>query len=162
MTSAVIADVAMAAQEQLLLLSYAAYKVPAVVVALEAAAERGVTIDLVLETEAGSGGKLRFDAEGAFGEVATRVRIWEWASERRPDLERGHAVMHAKAIVADTHTAFVTSANLTGLGLDENIELGVLLAGGSVPQQIRAHVDGLIDAGVLTKHGGNSASNRAT
>lgn len=77
--------------------------------------------------------------------------IWEWAAERRPALEKGHAVMHAKAIVADTHSAFVTSANLTGLGLDENIELGVLLEGGPVPLRIRSHVEALIDAGILVR-----------
>lgn len=89
MTSAVIADVAAAATERLLLLSYAAYEVPAAVDALEAAQARGVSIDFVLETQAGSQGKLRFDVENALGELAGEVSIWEWPPERRPDLARG-------------------------------------------------------------------------
>jgi len=151
LTSAVIADVAAGARSNLLLVSYAAYKVPAVVAAIETACERGVTVDLVLESEAASGGKLRFDARTAFGDVADRVRLWEWPPFRRPQLEKGHAVLHAKAALADEHTAFVTSANLTGLGLDENLELGLLVRGGSAPRSIARYVRGLMAEGVLAR-----------
>jgi len=58
------------------------------------------------------------------------VRLWHWPTDRRPVLEHGHAALHAKAAVADDYLAFVTSANLTGHALSENIELGVLLRGG--------------------------------
>lgn len=151
LTSAVIADVAASAKSNLTLLSYAAYKVPTVVDALQAASERGVTVDLVLESEAGSGGKLRFDARNAFGELAGDARIWEWPAGHRPQLQKGHAVLHAKAVLADEATAFVTSANLTGLGLDENIELGLLVRGGPTPRRIVRYVRGLMDEGVLVR-----------
>jgi phosphatidylserine/phosphatidylglycerophosphate/cardiolipin synthase-like enzyme len=151
LTSAVIADVAVGAQSTLLLMSYAAYKVPAVIAALEAACERGVLVDLVLESEAASGGKLHFDARKAFGAVTDRVRLWQWPHERRPTLERGHAVLHAKAALADEDVAFVTSANLTGLGLDENIELGLLVRGGPTPRRIAQYVRGLMAEGLLTR-----------
>lgn len=151
LSSAVIADVAAGARTNLLLMSYAAYKVPAVVAAIEAACERGVVVDLVLESETASGGKLRFDARKAFGEIAERVRLWEWPLARRPHLEKGHAVLHAKAALADDDTAFVTSANLTGLGLDENIELGLLVRGGPTPRRIAVYVRGLMAEGVLAR-----------
>jgi phosphatidylserine/phosphatidylglycerophosphate/cardiolipin synthase-like enzyme len=151
LTSAVIADVAAGARSNLLLMSYAAYKVPAVVAAIEAACKRGVVVDLVLESGAASGGKLRFDAFKAFGDVAENVRLWEWPLDRRPQLEKGHAVLHAKAALADEDTAFVTSANLTGLGLDENIELGLLVRGGPTPQRIARYVRGLMAEGVLAR-----------
>ncbi|MFN8105307.1 MAG: phospholipase D-like domain-containing protein [Acidimicrobiia bacterium] len=41
--------------------------------------------------------------------------------------------LHAKCAVADDHTALVTSANLTGAGLEHNMELGLLVRGGGVP-----------------------------
>ena len=36
-------------------------------------------------------------------------------------------MLHAKAVVADGESVFVTSANLTDAALDRNIELGILL-----------------------------------
>ena len=45
--------------------------------------------------------------------------------------------------------ALVTSANLTGAALGENMELGLLVKGGSAPRRLSRHFMGLIDAGVL-------------
>ena len=45
-----------------------------------------------------------------------------------------------------------SSANLTADAFDINIELGVLLTGGSAPEEAAAHVDGLIRTGVLQRH----------
>jgi phosphatidylserine/phosphatidylglycerophosphate/cardiolipin synthase-like enzyme len=109
------------------------------------------SVDLVLESGAASGGKLRFDAFKAFGDVAEHVQLWEWPLARRPQLEKGHAVLHAKAALADDNTAFVTSANLTGLGLDENIELGLLVRRGPTPRRIGRYVRGLMAEGVLAR-----------
>lgn len=41
-------------------------------------------------------------------------------------------VLHAKIISGDSHTALISSANLTHNGLHRNLELGVLLQGGVV------------------------------
>ncbi|MYB38878.1 MAG: phospholipase, partial [Gammaproteobacteria bacterium] len=59
----------------------------------------------------------------------------DWHGTRRPavyfdprSLEpEQSAVLHAKALVADSETTFITSANLTDAALNRNIELGVLL-----------------------------------
>lgn len=45
----------------------------------------------------------------------------------------------------------MTSANLTGLGLDENIELGLLVRGGPTPRRIARYVRGLMAEGVLAR-----------
>ena len=42
--------------------------------------------------------------------------------------------MHAKAVIADRSVAFVTSANLTGSAMDHNLEVGVLMRGGTARQ----------------------------
>ena len=57
--------------------------------------------------------------------------------------------MHAKGVVVDESAAFVTSANLTGHALDENMELGVLVRGGAVPRRLASHFRSLADAGVI-------------
>jgi cardiolipin synthase A/B len=54
-------------------------------------------------------------------------------------LPAGTAALHAKAAIADSHTALVTSANLTGHGMNENMELGLIVRGGSVPRRLAAH-----------------------
>lgn len=65
-------------------------------------------------------------------------RFWtkDWPGERRPQVfydprslepEGEGAVLHAKAVVADEETVFVTSANLTEAAFDRNIELGLVV-----------------------------------
>ena len=56
----------------------------------------------------------------------------QWFCERVPGTSVRHLLhLHAKAYVADSHTAIVTSANLTDGGLIRNFELGVKIT--SVP-----------------------------
>ena len=87
-------------------------------------------------------------------------RFWkeEWPGKTRPrvmydprSLEpSGPAgVLHAKAVVADEDTVFVTSANLTDAALDRNIELGLLVRDRALAGSIVAHFRGLIDRGML-------------
>ena len=60
-------------------------------------------------------------------------------------------LLHAKAVIADGRLAFVSSANLTGSGLEHNLELGILIRGGPVPRRIAEHFTSLIAAGVLQR-----------
>lgn len=53
--------------------------------------------------------------------------------------------------MADEHTALVSSANLTGHALTENMELGVKLVGGSAPRDLAAHFLALMKSGLLTR-----------
>jgi phosphatidylserine/phosphatidylglycerophosphate/cardiolipin synthase-like enzyme len=64
-------------------------------------------------------------------------------------LPAGTAALHAKAAIADDHTALVTSANLTGHGMNENMELGLLVRGGPVPRRLAAHFAQLMTDQVL-------------
>ena len=50
---------------------------------------------------------------------------------------------------ADGQRALVTSANLTGNALELNMELGLLVEGGSVPGRLSQHFGELIDRGIL-------------
>lgn len=153
LTSQVLEEVIDAASQRLLLLTFAAYRVRRIVDRLRAAAQGGVRVDLVVETAQGSGGRLTHDAAASFAAL-DGVRLWHWPTDRRPILDQGNAALHAKAAVADDHLAFVTSANLTGHALSENIELGVLLRGGPEPARVRQHVEALMAAGVLERLGG--------
>jgi cardiolipin synthase len=151
MTPAVIEELAAMSRTTLWVVSFAAYKVPAVVDALGAAADRGVDVRLVLETKDDSKGALTFDAATAFAKIRDRVSVFLWPHDQRPVIDGGHAAMHAKTVIADSEAAFVTSANLTGTALTGNMELGLLVRGGSTPRRLATHFQRLLEAGVFRR-----------
>lgn len=144
-TRAVLLELIDRAQHELILVSYAAYKVPALVEALERAHTRGVTVRLILESAVDSAGALTHDGAEAFRALENRVELYVWPLERRPAGSR----LHAKVAVADGRLAFVTSANFTGHALDQNLEVGVLVTGGQTPRRLREHFHALISGGTL-------------
>ncbi len=88
-------------------------------------------------------------------------RFWgtDWPGSRRPRVyydERALApngptgVLHAKAIITDDESVFVTSANLTEAALDRNIELGLLTRDRALALSISGHFQALIDNRLLT------------
>jgi hypothetical protein len=53
--------------------------------------------------------------------------------------------------VADSRFLFLSSANLTEYASSINMELGILVAGGPLPQQVEAQSDTLIGNGMLLR-----------
>lgn len=77
--------------------------------------------------------------------------VWIWNDEHR-DLDHGRMrALHAKCAVADGHMAFISSANFTDKAMDENLEVGVLVTGGAVPQTLRSNFDELLADGLLER-----------
>lgn len=127
------------------LMTYAAYRIADFVPRLNRAAERGVDLRLILESSTDSAGRLTLDAARAFSDLTATATIYGWPVANR---EHG-AVMHAKTAVIDRRTAFVTSANLTESAVSRNIELGVVVRGGTLALRLAAHIDKMIDDGIL-------------
>jgi phosphatidylserine/phosphatidylglycerophosphate/cardiolipin synthase-like enzyme len=146
-TRAVLLELIDRAQRELILVSYAAYKVPALVEALRRARERSVVVRLILESTADSAGALTHDGAEAFRSLRENLEIYVWPLEKRPAGSR----LHAKVAVADGELAFVTSANFTGHALDQNLEVGVLVTGGQTPTRLREHFHALIAGGILAR-----------
>lgn len=139
LTSEVVAQLIDGATHDVTMVSYAAYQMPLVVAALDAAVARGVRVRLILESPE----KL----EGGGGAHAyARFTTYHWPVDRRdpPD-----AKLHAKAVIVDGRDVLLTSANMTSAAYSRNIELGVLCRGGGVAAQVQRHFDGLIRKGVL-------------
>lgn len=140
LTLAVVADLIAEAHGDVVLASYATIPGPDVRFALGQAADRGVAITLLLERHQDNPA---FQAHGdPFPGLPARRLAWP-AGARPPG-----ASMHAKVLVVDGRTALVGSANLTGHGLERNLECGLLIRGGPVPAQLRDHLlaaDGLQD-----------------
>ena len=139
------------ARQSVYLVTFAAYKVPAVAAAVHAALTRGVRVVFVLESEETSAGKVSFDPLPYLrGDSSLPIEVYVWPLAKRERDDRGrHGTLHAKFAVADRHRLLVSSANLTEHAFELNIELGVLLTGGPAPEQAAAHVDSLIRLGVL-------------
>lgn len=87
-------------------------------------------------------------------------RFWEsdWPGQARPSiyydprsLKPGgpKGVLHAKAVIADEESLFVTSANWTEAALDRNVEVGVLLRDRTLALTALAHFRALIDQELL-------------
>ncbi len=150
-TAQVLQGIIDEAQHDLLIISFAVYDIPEIGAALRRAALRGVAIRLLIESPQASAGKIAYDGLAAFGPmVAAHASVYHWPRDQRPTDDQGHhGALHAKCAVADATTMLISSANLTRYALDLNMELGLLVRGGSQPTQVTRHVDDLIAAGTL-------------
>ncbi len=90
---------------------------------------------------------------------ADRFRGTDWPGSSRPfvyydprSLEQDGpgGILHAKAVVTDGETVFVTSANLTEAALDRNFELGLLVRDRALAASVSSHFQQLADRGLLS------------
>lgn len=148
-TRAVLDTLVAQASDTLVLVSFASYRVADLVAALSDAAARGVAISFILETSDDSYGGLTVDAARAFTSLAGKARFYRWPAEARGADFSTSARLHAKCVIADRSAALVTSANLTEAGINDNIELGVLLEAGPLPATLHDHFALMIEDGTL-------------
>jgi phosphatidylserine/phosphatidylglycerophosphate/cardiolipin synthase-like enzyme len=147
-TAAVLADVVREARGELLLMTYSAKPHLPLSEALAAAVNRGVAVNVVVETLQGAGSALSGDEPYQAFTGVRGIQLWHWPTSQRT--EPG-AKMHAKLAIADRRVLLVTSANLTQSGVAKNIEAGLLIRGGTAPLRAAEHVDALRSAGILTR-----------
>lgn len=138
------------AQHTLLIVSFAVYDIPDIVAALAQAIARGVQIMFIVET-LDRNSTSPFDRLMALGShVRQRIAVYEWPLAKRPRNDQGHyGLLHVKCAVADKRALFLSSANLTQYALTLNIEMGILVHGGPLPQHVHQHFRSLIEAQVL-------------
>lgn len=130
LTASVAIQVIREATSRLLITSYAAFGIQEIVSEIRAAADRGVSVDLVLETARSSGGRLHGDdGRAAFHELRFHpdVRLWQWANDERQGPGGRRGSMHAKVIAADRGTVLIGSANLTDNAYSDNLEIGAVI-----------------------------------
>lgn len=145
-TEQVLLDLIHHAQTDLFLVSFVAYDVSSVVDALNAATARGIEVRILLETSTSQGGSLFVDPVATMRRCVPSAALYVWIDRPAPFTE---GRVHAKVAVADGHTAFLTSANLTGHALEKNMEAGVVISGGHVPTGLREHLLALIEMKVI-------------
>jgi len=141
------------AKHRLILVSFAVYKIQAIVDALEAAIRRGVEVLICLEDAEESQGKVGYSTIKPFSSNIFRLAaFYNWPIEKRIIAEGGKfGSLHAKVAIADRETAFLSSANLTGYAMDLNIEMGVIIEDATLGEQIDKLFCQLIIQGIFGK-----------
>lgn len=102
---------------------------------------------MLLESSQDDGGSIEMDVIAQMKKLIPLAKVFAW-KEKSAEFERGR--VHAKVIVADRASCFITSANLTGYAMERNMELGLLIEGGGVPGLIMDHLQALVATKVLT------------
>lgn len=148
-TEQVLMEVINAAERRLFIVSFVAYQVKSIGKALIEAAQRGVQIDVLLESSTARGGRVDHDSAAAMRKVVPSARLFAWSSHEKGAAGQYSGVVHAKCAVADGRVAFITSANLTSAAMERNMELGVLMTGGGHPGRLQHHLDTLVSSNVL-------------
>jgi len=149
-TQSAILEVIDSAKEDVFLVSYAISGADSILESLNKAAGRGVNVSILLEPSRDEGGNVDVGGIETMKSAVPAAKLYVWsASERSASNPGRKPSVHAKCTVADREYAFITSANLTDAAMGWNMELGVLIRGGSVPATLRDHLQSLIDTKVL-------------
>lgn len=151
-TEQVIREVIAQATKTLFIVSYVFYKAHSIVSSLNAATERGVSVRILLESSTEHGGVVTGDGLQAMHEAVPKSELFVWNPANKAETAGSFtAAVHAKCAVADHQVAFITSANLTSAAMERNMELGVLVRGGTTPNRLHSHLDALVVTGAISK-----------
>jgi cardiolipin synthase A/B len=148
-TEQVVLQVVGAARERLFITSFNFSNASSVVAALNAAHQRAVEINILLELAQKDGGTLGSDSLAAMRAAVPAARLFYWDPlDRGP----GWSCSHAKCTVADNRIAFITSANLSDAAMERNMELGVLFRHGRIPDCLHSHLEALVENKIIREY----------
>lgn len=139
------------AQDRITLVSFAVYSIPNIAKSLVKAAQRSVKLTVIVETPDKLGGENEYSTLRALGsEVEACSSVYYWPKEKRKLSETNKpGILHVKCAVADGEWLFLSSANLTQQAFTINMELGMLVRGGTMPRRVEQQFDRLIHTGHL-------------
>lgn len=144
-TEQAICEVINEAQKNLFIMSYVFTNASSIVNSLNGATNRGVSVRILLESSTDHGGAVKGDGLAAMHSAVPKADLYIWnPTEKAVTAGSLTAVVHAKCAVADHRIAFVTSANLTSAAMERNMELGILVRGGTTPDRLHNHLEALI------------------
>ena len=143
-------DLIAAAKREILLVTFAAAKIERLTSELLKAAQRGVSIRLILEFEQSSEGQLNYDALKAFPTaLIDKAEIFCWPLEKRKRNPAGRpGKLHAKVAIVD-NAIIVSSANLTDDAFNRNLEIGLKICNNILLESMNRHIESLILDGTL-------------
>jgi phosphatidylserine/phosphatidylglycerophosphate/cardiolipin synthase-like enzyme len=151
-TEQAIIQVLDSARHRITLVSYVVYSIANIRESLVRAASRGVRINVIVETPDRLAGQNEYSTLRALGrDVAACSTVYYWPQEKRRNHGDKVGILHVKCAVADGRWLFLSSANLTEYAFTINLELGVLLTGGSLPGQVEDNFERMVETGVLER-----------
>ena len=133
------------AAQEILLITYALHMHQHLRSALGGATARGVTVTVLAEDPLDNPDFSGAPNTALSGLYANRLR---WPTDQRP---ASGAALHAKAVVIDRTIALITSANITKRAAGDNLEAGLLVRGGDIPQRLIDHVNQLLQQQIFRK-----------
>ena len=145
-TEQVLCEVIRSAQHRLFLMSFVAYEVESICAELEIASERGVRIDILMEQSQSQGGRSTANSLKVMYDAVPKANLYRRVGK---DGVAPDGVVHGKCAVADGMMAFITSANLTIAAMERNMEVGILIRGGSLPDELHRHLEALIKTNIV-------------
>lgn len=135
------------AKEKLLIVSFVAYKADKIYTAIRSAIERGVRVSFLTEASKENGGSLDVDPTGILKKKFPEADFYRWEN---PDPTHP-AVVHVKCAIADETKCLVTSANLTGAAMENNMELGLMISSRRLSGRMAAHFSALVTEHIIKK-----------
>lgn len=151
-TEQVVHELIDTANTSIWIISYVAYDVPEVLLALQQAVARRCAVKLLLELSKEAGGTLEFDDVRNVRQQLPGATILQWPLAKRGVTTNGTpGILHTKCLVADARRLFVTSANLSSNAQEVNMELGLLIEGGTAPRDVHRHFERLEARGELVE-----------
>ena len=108
-------------------------------------------LTVIIETPDKLGGEHEYSTIRALGdEVAACATLYYWPKEHRAVSDSNKpGLLHVKCAVADVEWLFLSSANLTQQAFTINMELGMLIRGGTMPTRVEQQFEGLVGSGEL-------------
>lgn len=148
-TEQVLLEVISSATQRIFLVSFVGFNIPSIQNALNEVAASGVRVCILLESSKQHGGQLDVDSIHEYKDSIPKAKIYAW-QHQQSSKSRWNGVVHAKCAVSDGLLAFITSANLSKAAMDRNMELGVMIRGGSIPDRLDKHLTALIKTNIVT------------
>jgi phosphatidylserine/phosphatidylglycerophosphate/cardiolipin synthase-like enzyme len=135
----------------LTLISCNVYRIGIVAHSLVKAAQRGVQLTVIMETPHKMGCKRDYNTLTALGkDVQDVCSVYYWPLAKRAlGGNKAPGILHVKCLVADGRWLFLSSANFTRQAFTVNMELGLLVRGGSLPESVEGRFRRLVKDGVL-------------
>ena len=146
-TEQVLCEVIESSRNRIFLVSFVAYEVHLITKALQDAIGRQVHVDILLESSTDHGGKVSVNSVKTMKETALSANVYVW--KKLTGQQAG--VVHAKCAVSDGKLAFITSANLSTAAMERNMEIGVLIRGGHLPEELHKHLEALVKTGMVER-----------
>ena len=149
-TDEAILEMINGAKDSLMIVSFVIFKVKRLFEALEEALSRGVKVQLFLETD---NMKVMGGSETVLHSLPSQVKVYIWSDKHRLRNAMGqYGTLHAKIAIADYSTLLVSSANFTEYALSLNMELGLMVKGGSLPRQASQLLEDMLVKGVFVEN----------